>query len=294
MDQSQTSISSADFDLMTVHDFNNERLLMMVLGGYVILRKPTFHFVLNILYLAFVYLVYILLVVTAVATIIYESDKKVTVVRVVQTLCLLLVGISLSASKLVSENKMKQALKLIRKGVHTYLNEVHDEEYFKIKKERVDQIRYLMKYITKLCFSCAFSNTFFVPFIQFLTSKEDTRSQLLNPYLPLPLYMPFNTRTYFGYGIAFISNAIFFFFLYATIACLIETYLSTSLQLVAQIELLNASLEKIEQRARLKIYKSSTKYSALSTSELYDNSEFQRQLYLCLRENVRHHHAVQR
>lgn len=293
MSETELSQSSADIDFSSVHDFNKEKVLIMVMGGYIVLRKPFSHFILNLVYLLFIFFVFVYLIVMATATIVFTSFEKVIMVKVLQTVCLLFVGIALPATKLWTDQHLNEALKLIHRGVHSYVNEVPDEEYYNIKKTRVDRIRSLMPWVTKLSYCCAFSNTFFIPIIQVMSINDSTPNQILNPYLPLPIYMPFDTTSYLGFGFAFLTNAIFFFFLYNAIICLIETYLSCMMQVIAQLEIINYSLRNIDKRAYLKLFRGGTVLTGL-TEDLYESVEFQKHLYSCLRENVLHHQAILR
>lgn len=286
-------LSFENLDGNIEYDFNNEKLMIMVLGRYVMLKKPLIAFILNILYMSVSFVVLVFLVIMSIVTITFKTLDKSILVHVIQTLCLVLVAIALPGSKLYTDSSLDVALRLIYDGVHKYQNEDPDDEPYRLKKARVDQIRFLMYWVTRVCFSCVFSNALGMPIIQLFTVTEAT-GQVLNPYLPLPIYMPFNTFTFAGYSIAYFTNAIFIFCVYISILCLIETFLSITLQLVAQLEILNLSLQNIQRRAYSIVRNKGMTEQSQSTDDIHFDSVVQKQMYLCLRENILHHLSILR
>lgn len=278
-------------DSTNVHDFKSEEYVFMVLGANTFISKPIYFAILNLIYLMVIYLVYLFLIIMSFVTFTLMRSEHAIFVQVLQNLCILVAGIVEPAIRYFTRDSLQEAYILIRRGVYRYA-ESELNELTEIKSKRMDQLRFLVLWLWRLLLSNAIANAFFIPLIQFILHKGDSDKQILNPYLPLPIYMPFNTRAPFGYTVAFLSNGVVFYFITVTVICLEINFLSCTLQLIAQIEILSHSLRNIEKRAGLKLCKDERGIREIRTSNLYENGEFQKCLYICLRENIRHHQSI--
>lgn len=277
-----------------MHDFNKETQAINVLGGFVVLRKPLIYFVLNILLIACLFTLYVYLIVMAVITMMVTYNDKAVMVRAFQTLCLLLAGIVIPGIRYFTSYSLSTALESLKNGVFKYSEEGPiEEKYNYIKDNRIYQIRFLTVWVTRLNFSVSIVNTFVPPIVQLIRLKGEDSDWLVNPYLPLPLYAPFNTRSYLGFAVSFLTHGIFQFFFYSSIVCLVETYMSCAFQLIAQLEILNHSLSNIEKRAYFKL-QGPQQLLVDNSSSSTDDRALQQCFYICLRENILHHHAIVR
>lgn len=193
---------------------------------------------------------------------------------------------------------LNAASKTIREGIFSYEGEPPDEEHFRIKKRAVSDVRRLAKIFSTVLVIGAISNTVFVSLMHYFFARDDCPDRPLNPYLPQPLYIPFNTRTTVGFAGGFLINVVYMFLLIGIVSCLFEIYVSSTVQMKAEFEILNYSLVNIERRARLLYAGGGTggaPAKALTLPEdLFAAEGFQECLCKCLRNNVLHHHALLR
>lgn len=279
----------------TYYDFNKERYFTLILGSYTFIRKPYWLFILNVLTVVCIQLLYVYGVAAGGYTMFVLAEDKSTMVQTFYALGLMMVSFGLHTGRILTSHSLKSVSKLIKSGIYQY-NEPFQEDYVEIKKKRTKQLKFLVSFISNGMFFCAFNNTFFVPLLQvtFGMEQADGGSDL-NPYLPFQIYVPFDTRNYLGYMLAFSVNAIIIFTMYATFACHEELYMCTSLQLTTEIEVISYSLRNIEKRAIMRMRKRYVEFSSNApVQKLYNDPDFQKCLYLCLRENILHHQAILR
>lgn len=277
----------------TYHDFNNENILLNIFGGFALPKKPKSHFLLCLAYYVCVFLLYMYLLVLSVITMHARTDDKVIWVQTFYIFDYLLVGLYAISTKRFTNKYLNSSSDSLKDGVYQYKYENHDEEHDNIKKKRVSQLRFIVSFTYKLFLINALSNVTLLPLIQFLFKNEGTADESHSPYLPLPIIMPFNTRTLYGFVTAYTAEVVFLFSMNVTLACTIEVYVSCALQLIAQVEILNHSLRNIEKRAYLRLIGNNFTHSSEDGLEnLYNDKEFKMFMNSCLRENVRHHQAI--
>lgn len=274
------------------HDFS-ENVIMLMFGGFILLRNDLPHFHMFKLFSLAVVIYESLMASLAVYAMILTSFNKGIVMTLAQ---ILLVWFGLTIVRLLfclAADDYKAARHTIKEGVFIY-SEVNicGQE---IKKKYVKQITFLIEcYIKAVLFTCGSLSC--TPIFRFLFLQEDdTMDPRVNVYLPEPVYMPFNTRTILGYIAAFVMIVLFTLTTFSSAVCHATVVLSTALQLVAQLEVLNQSLMNIEQRAYMKLKANSfSRITNISADNLFFRTDFQRCLYLCLRENILHHQAILR
>lgn len=277
-----------------VHNYNRENLLMMVFGGYAFLKKPISHFILNAIWSLSDFLLHLFTITMSAITLTFPSIDKGTAIQLGQTLCLLFATFAVRGINFYSSNGLKAASEILDCGVFVYGVEDADEN--EIKKSRVSQIRFIIKLYTLMILSIWALTSFLIPFLKWILSSSNDQiiDEMINPYLPQPIYMPFNTRSVYGYCVAFLSNVLCFFTIFVSFICHISLTISYALQFTAQMEVLKHSLKNIENRARLKLLKKDLAYGDVLTQSLYHIPDFQKCLYSCLRENALHHQELLR
>lgn len=259
------------------------------------MKEPITNFFLNILFLISITCLHIFITVMSIITLFMFNMDKGTLLQVGQTLIWLLVTFSARTVWLYSSSNLRTANKLVLSGIFHY-NGDPDEDELKIKRKRINQIRITIGIYTKLFWLIFLLTTFLTPIMKWaVISNKDPDTGPVNPYLPQPIYMPFETKSYFGFGVAFLSNMMCFFSMFASFIAHVTITISYSFQLTAQIEVLSHSLKNIEKRAYARFIKGKTPRKSYERGEkLYDIPEYQQCLFLCLKENIIHHNAILR
>nr|QQP19703.1 olfactory receptor 8 [Tropidothorax elegans] len=246
-----------------LYDFKNERMLWMCAGGFEFVRRPIVLRLLNFLYVAANGALYAFFGVTCFATVIRYSDDKDTAISAFFFLWVLLLIFGLFLLRHTGERSLSEGLDQLSTPVLQY----EDRERQDIVKGRIVQIRRLVLVYSVLSFAGAAVNTLFAPMQNFDTATED-QSGNLNPYLPLPIDIGFDTRGSAEYISIYVLETFFMFIILVMYTCYLEIFVAVTLQTCAHIESLNHSIRSIS------------------------NTGDQRSMYLALRQCIIIHQAV--
>nr|QQP19723.1 olfactory receptor 28 [Tropidothorax elegans] len=275
----------------TYYDFRNEQKMLLILGGYKIFDRTPLRRGLNIIY-------------SAVGRVLLASTLVMSMLTVAKTLkqkaimgqALFTMGSVMCASISIIDNhvngkELEEAAQSLRDGVFRYDDDL-EEEYARLKKSNVSRLKNLVRVLTRLYMSSVFVYVVLFPVFNFLITEVGEDEQIVNVYLPLQLYYPFDTRNSYVFCLTFAANGLTLLFTYAAFNCYVEVVMSSSLQLTAEYEVLNFSIRNIKRRA---INKLAREYFMRrnETDELY-SSEFKKSMVHCLKQNIRHHHAILR
>lgn len=289
----EMAILKQDVNPDTYYDFYTEKYITNVIGGYIILKKPIVVFFTSILCILLVIFLNVCGVALGFYTLIFLAKDKSEMVQAFYAMGLMGVSIGFHITKYNVNKSLDSCSKFIRSGVYQY-KELFQDEIIKYKMERIKRIRFLVTFVGNGMYFCAFMNMF-IPLVTLLLSGQvSEKEEVVNPFMPFHIYVPFNTRTTFGYGVAYSLNGIVMFTMYACFSAHAQLYISTTLQLTMELEVLNFALRNITKRAFLRFYDRDIPFHYNESSELhlYSDPGFQRCLYLCLRENIIHHQLI--
>lgn len=274
-----------------LHDYIKEKFFVMIIGAYTYIRKPLPLFILNVMFLTCDSLLCSFMVVMILISFFVTEANKTAYLHLSQTLILFMGTISVRLVNYYTNDTLKLSRKIIRNGVFQYCDA--DIRIDTIKRKSVEQIRFIISIYTRMILATYILVCFILPLLKYCFLKPEP-SNAINPYLPQPIYMPFNTNNAVGFVIAFMANAVCCGTLFTTFICHAAATVSCALQLTAQIDVLTFSLKNIENRAQIKLSNIKPQFKSCAAGTLYGNADFQRCLYLCLRENIQHHHALLR
>lgn len=229
-------------------------------------------------------------------TILFIADKQTIIIQNTHTFFFVACAVTMPIIKFKQRTGLKGILKSLKEGFFVYEREEDNEIYFKIKRERVKEIRLLSSVLINMTYVASAANALQTPIVHYFGSSKSTEDDKINTDLPFPIYMPFNTTTVHGLTVAAVVINVWLFIFFLPIVCSVIVYYSLGLQLIAQMNILHYSLKNIENRAVLK-YKFEYNVKIIDDNclqKLYDNSDFQRCQYLCLRDNIKHHQAILR
>lgn len=277
----------------TVHDYNTEYYLVNIFGAHAIFRDGISRFI-NLLLIICALILDGFVIAMCLVTIIFITDQRTIIVQNSNTIFLVFASIMIPLIKYNVRVPLKEVLKLLKKGFFIYEDEVNSEVYYNIKRRRVSQIRFICSIFTKLSVVGFLSNVFQQPLLYYFNVIKSTGDDSINHYLPLPIYMPFNTSSINGFAIASMTLNVWFILFYCMLLSFMILYYSLGFQLIAQIDILNYSIGTIEKRAvfKFKLKSNIENVDSYDIHELYNNFGFQRCHYLCLRENIMHHQAI--
>nr|AXX83002.1 odorant receptor [Yemma signatus] len=269
-----------------VYDFTSHRILWM----FALVHKSPLFRLANYGYLGILFGLHGYFLILAVVTISTIQIKELAVAASL-FVWIALVNVGLLVSRYSSNGCLEDALGQFQSGVFSYPTREGEDPRGAVTR-RVLQVRRVVSYFNKFCYFSGSLNTYFIPFLAYLKMNPSTvdLSQFpLNPYLPLPLVTPFRTDNLPGYLAALFFESLFMAILWITYMGHQEIFVSVSLQLCGQLELLSESLESLESRARSLLH---LPPELPSDEELYSRPDFQRAMYICFRENVLHHRAI--
>lgn len=278
-------------DKETLHDFT-AKTLILIIGLYPFLKNKHRYFYLFLFCSAIILIFEVFMASMALYGIIIVPDRR-PVVPLYQILFIWTGTIAARLLNVFTFSQLQAALKLLKEGVFVYRSAFKEEN--DIKKKWVSLVRFIVS-LYKNCILATCVLCILGPIAKYIFLRNSQDSEfLLNPYLPQPFYMPFNTSSLAGYPAAFLMVTVFLITTYAGALCHVTVNLSIALQLCAQIDVLNYSLKNIEQRAYAMMLKEYLKNKRkIEIEDLYQNKEFHRCLYLCLRENAIHHQLILR
>lgn len=278
-----------------VYDFYEENLPLLVIAGFTLIKSRLSLYALNVTFLAVIYFLFFVTFVMSIITVIVAQEQKAVMGQALFTIGTICVGVGLTAANHLQRKNLRRALKLIRDGIYHY-SEGINEEYEDILRKRIREMKFVISFFIKMFSCCGFGYIAVFPVLKvFLVTEEETDSSI-NPYLPIPLYLPFDTSSSWAFSLVFLVNGVTLSCMYASYASHIQIYVTCALQLTAEYEILNHSLENIERRAYFQLKNQDIVHckNASVNYSLYEKPEFQKCLLNCLRENILHHHAILR
>lgn len=189
--------------------------------------------------------------------------------------------------------KLREAENLLKGGVYRYATSDIGEN--DIIRKTVKRIRFFLFLFQKATLFTMTLVVIIVPFLKIVfIPKEETSTSTINPYLPAPIYIPFDTNGWCGFIFAMILIGLPMLFVILCIIFHSNLVLSSTLQLCGQFDVLIFSVRNITKRAFLKLIERNVKFANLSMDDVFMMPEFHRCLYFCLRENILHHQAILR
>ncbi|CAH1408361.1 unnamed protein product [Nezara viridula] len=232
-------------DREVVYDFDKERELQMVMSCC---KISFYSFVLTI------------------------GDKT----RMLETLHMVILAfydLSLLTTKL--QSNFKSVLEFINKGFYTYEEDL-DERHYETTKNCVRRIRLVNKWFRIIIVSSGFSFLLFNTAKKYIENsyKKRPSSIPINPYFPIPFYVPFDTSSVLTFTIAYLSNVAMMYSVCMVAICIEEIYISLLEQLKAQFEILNLSISNVVDRA-LRRYFRGKAGPRQDMESLYQKKEFQ-------------------
>lgn len=274
-----------------VHDYFKELEWFMLIGGYANLNKNDKRYSFYLLYRILMLIFLLFLDIMAATGGVLSYGNTIDMIQAFHIGLLSTVGTFGVITRYFSDDILQETLQILKDGVFDYNEKEIQKEYAAIKRENVKAIRRMASIFSKMIISVAFTNFLFVPIIQIFVITEGPTKSLMNPYLPQPFYLPFNTRTFLGYSAAYVINLIFMTFLACNVVCMDVIYISCTSQLKAQFQILNHSLRSIERRAYFMFVDN---YNDAFTRKYFQNNQHERLELLnrCLKQNIRHHQAL--
>lgn len=275
----------------TFHDITSESFILMALAGFTLLNDLTYRPLIQIASWAVVFIYQLVLLYLVILTMFTTSFDKTITMSLIQ---IVIMCCGLSVLKFVfvfTHLELKEFAYMIRNGVFHYSGPDIGED--SIRRARVAQVRFVI-YMYKRAVMFTMVITFLVmPTIKWNLKVEGKFSDIMSPYLPHPIDMPFETNSFLGYLCGSLLIFVFTFTMFTTCIMQITITVSCVTQLTAQIELLNFSLRNIEKRAFLRFKASyGIKLYNLELEEVYSSLQFQRCIYDCLMENAHHFFAI--
>lgn len=201
-------------------------------------------------------------------------------------------------TRFVTEKSLYKTREIINSGFYHYEDEDLDHEQMMMQENVVAEVKRRSKQFLFIFVSGGVSNLFFFPISQYILVTDEEYENMIgtaNPYLPLYFHLPFSTRGIIGLSMGFFVNILVLLYIYGMAVVTNEIFISTVIQLKTQLQILNHSIKNIHQRAFKMYHKYNNNYFKQElTAEMYDDAEFHRCLYKCLRSNVEHHQLLLR
>lgn len=273
----------------TYHNFMEDKKLYMWIGGH--LNITTFPYK---LYVAFIIFGHFYVIANTLAAAIIITNNSTLRMNALQVCLLQLFSFAGIASRLLFNEDLNKAAKMIQDGIYHYDKEVLDEECSRIQKDAVSTIRFTAKTNRYIFLANLWDDLGPMFLIKYFMSDGCWVHPGINPYLQEPIYMPFDSSTPAGFVLAYLINAFFFVSLIFIVISMDEIYFGCCMNLVGQIRILNYSLKTIEKRAYLNLARRRgwPQPDGSPPMSIYKDEEFQDTLHDCLKANIRHHEAI--
>nr|QQP19765.1 olfactory receptor 70 [Tropidothorax elegans] len=276
------------------YNYMKERIYLQVLGGYTIIDKPFPCRIASWLFFLLMQTLFLFTTSMSFVTMAISFEQKDVFGQALFTIGTLVGGMGVTLVRYLVAGKLNEALEILESGVYNY-NELIDTEYLRIKRKRVQNIKYMLSLTTWLFSSCGFAYIVIFPILKPFLVNVDPDNSVINTFLPIPLYVPFDTSETYSYDLMFATNALTLICMYASFASHLQIYISLSILLMAEYEVLNFSLDNIEKRAYMELRKGCDGLKSGSYAQPdFDNTDFEQSLFLCLRRNIIHHQTILR
>nr|QQP19768.1 olfactory receptor 73 [Tropidothorax elegans] len=273
-----------------VHNFFQERKWLFYLSGHSSARNASYFAFIALIYLFLVYMI----VMTSIAGFLISEDMELTVHCI--HLCLLLVySLWVVTTRRITDQSLRITLETINRGFYKYENEKVDEESLKIIMKGTQLSKRRANTLAGIYYFIGFSNTFVIPFVHMLVGSHDVQEYRgINPHLPNPFYLPLDMDSFLGFWTGFLLNGLASLIIYGVVISSTDIFISCTVQLKAQLEVLNHSLRTITKRA-LAVYLERTgglRPELRVGADIFKDAVFSDCLLSCLRANVQHHHVL--
>nr|QQP19750.1 olfactory receptor 55 [Tropidothorax elegans] len=286
--------TDAGSDNDTFYDFRNKNNLLLILGSYKLVDVSLFLKRLNIIFSVVVQALLFSSLAMSLLTVAKSLQEKAVMGQALFTLGTVLCAIIYIADNYFNRADLDEAAKSLREGIFRY-DDPLEQDYAKLRRSRVKHLETLVNVLSMLYMSSVFVYVVFFPLINFLLLAVDTDNLTVNVYLPLQVYYPFDTRTPWVFGLTFTANGLTLLSMYATFSCYVQVFISSCLQLTGEYEVLNFSIENVSERALRELANYNIKnYDIIKSSKIYDSLEYKKCMVHCLKQNIRHHHAILR
>nr|WVD93628.1 odorant receptor 15 [Graphosoma rubrolineatum] len=158
-------------------------------------------------------------------------------------------------------------------------------------KKQKEYIKKLTRYVMVIVFATAFAVLMLPTFAELLTRTEPIPDdEVMNPYLPIPLVLPWDSFTVGGYILIYVLLFLVSYNITTELLALSMGYTSFLIIYTSQFKILNKSVLKIEERATNRYRKVAVKQ--LKGMEKFDDPIFQECMNSCLKQNIKHHQIL--
>lgn len=276
-----------------IHNFMEERKWLIYIQGFAQTRSVPYLIYLGVIFMFYMFVVFL----SAFGA--YTATNKELVVEAMHAMVIILFGIWVYVSRFVTQRSLYETIDTIKSGFFKYEGEELETQQVKITEGVVEEARKATTMFSILFFLGGLSNCVGFPLSQWFLVTEEQYEQYIktfNPYLSLYVYLPFSSRSTIGFISAYIINVLIVVYTFGMAMVSSDVYMSTIIQLKAQLQILNHSIRNIYKRAYkayLKNYDPKT-WTPREPESIYKDIEFQKCLYNCLRENIRHHQLLLR
>ncbi|CAH1396986.1 unnamed protein product [Nezara viridula] len=279
-------------DREVIYNFDKERELQMMMSCFKISNSSKLKRYLGLSYALIVWLFLFYEMCAGLYSFVLIIGDKTKMLETLHMAILVFYALSHLTNKLKSD--FEPVLEIFNKGFYTYEKDL-DERQHEIRRNYVRNIRLVNKWLRRMTVSSGFSFLLFNTAKKYIESlyKKRPSSIPINPYLPIPFYVPFDTSSVLTFTVAYMTNVAIMYWICVVTVCIYEIYISLLKQLKAQFEILNLSISNVVDRA-LRRYLRGKAGPRQKVEMLYQQKEFQDCLLECLRENVRHHHVLLR
>lgn len=273
-----------------VYDFDKERELQLIFSGYKISSSSKLKRCLSLSYVSLIWLFLFYEMCMGFYSTVLTAGDKTQMLETLHMTLLTFYAISHLSNKL--HCNLEPVLEIINKGFYTYEEEV-DKTHYEIRKKHVRRIRLVNKWFRIIIILSGTSFLMFNTAKKYIENLYKTKSSniLINPYFPIPFFVPFDTSSVLTFLIAYLTNVATMYCICMVTICIDEIFVSLIEQLKAQFEILNVSIGNVVERATRRYLNGKTGTN-LNKEALYQQKEFQDCLLKCLRENIRHHQIL--
>nr|QQP19713.1 olfactory receptor 18 [Tropidothorax elegans] len=169
--------------------------------------------------------------------------------------------------------------------------EIHKE----MKRKNLREVKLLSQVGVVLYFFMGFIISIIQPYVYYLAMKDEPlENERLNPFLPVPMYFPWDTFSTEGFVCAYILQFVGSILIVSNVIANGFSYVNLMVLFRCQFEILNHSIKNIETRSlqRYKKKYGTTPASFDTKNDLQINKELEKCFFECLRQNIMHHQCL--
>nr|AXX83029.1 odorant receptor [Yemma signatus] len=246
------------------------------------------------MYVVGVVAILIAMIASGITTIVVCRGNKVMITNISHMILLFIFTILAITIRHVFDKRLEDVMSSIRKGIYLYTEEVWDGEEARIREKWERKMRFYVRLFVKLLTSCWVQASLLLSLVKYFYSRDLNTYSGINQLLPYPFYMPFDTESAAGFWLAYLLVIIANFYIVVVVMDINGYYVTVVLTTVAELQVLNHSVRTIELRAyRLRQRARGLEVTSIEVPKsMFDDEAFQRYLYTCLLNNLRHHKAI--